>query len=64
MTRRLVDRFKLGQHVLIRFGDSGDDWVQATVIAADHPGLWVQTEDKRMWYVTNNRRIKVHEGAA
>ena len=28
------------------------------VVALQHPGLWVITEDRRVWFVTNGKRIR------
>ena len=33
-------------------------WQAAVVLRAEPPGLWVQTEDGREWFVTNTYRIR------
>ncbi len=56
MAKRLVDLYLPGDEVEITFG--GDDWWPGRVLKGDHPGLWVVTENERVWFVTNGRRIR------
>ncbi len=55
MAKRLVDRFEIGQFVAIELGEQ---WNLGKVVRHDHPGVWVQVRDGRLWFVTNGRRIK------
>ncbi|MCA9872368.1 MAG: hypothetical protein KC441_01905 [Anaerolineales bacterium] len=43
----------------ISFGDKS--WQRAQVRQLQHPGLWVQTADGRLWFVTNTRHIRKPE---
>lgn len=36
-------------------------WQVGTVVALDHPGVWVETDDGTRWFVTNRRRIRPAE---
>lgn len=56
MAQRLIDVFRVGEAVEISFGN--DQWVLATVRELQHPGLWVQTADGRLWFLTNTRHIR------
>lgn len=56
MAKRLVDRFPLHGRVEILLPD--EYWYPGQVIAHDHPGVWVRTDDGRAWFVTNSRRIR------
>lgn len=59
MTPRLTERYQVGDAVEIYLtGDSGEDWQPAVVVMLEHPGVWVRTGDRRLWYVTNGRRIR------
>jgi hypothetical protein len=59
MVRRLTDRFKPGDLVEIVFIAQGEtSWRPAVVRGADPPGLWVQTQDEHLWFVTNTNRIR------
>ena len=57
--RRLVEIYRVGDHVAIYFEDPvAETWVAGRVIGLAHPGVWVQTEDGQAWFVTNSRRIR------
>jgi hypothetical protein len=59
MPARLIELYKPGDAVEIRFGDDAEEsWRPAIVLSPSHPGLWVQTEDSLPWFVTNGRRIR------
>ena len=59
MPPRLIEIYKPGEAVEIRFGDDTEQpWRPAIVLSARHPGLWVQTKDGLPWFVTNGRRIR------
>jgi hypothetical protein len=59
MAQRLVDTYRIGDPVEIFFQDEEDDqWRPARVVALQHPGLWALTEDRRLWFVTNSKRIR------
>lgn len=64
MTKHLHEQYKLDDEVEIQF--SGHDrWLRGRVVRHDAPGVWVQTVNRRMWFVTNTRRIrKVKEESA
>ena len=59
MAQRLVEIYKSGDlaEVLLR-GQDAEEWCKAVVRGLDYPGVWVQTEDRRLWFVTNGRRIR------
>jgi hypothetical protein len=56
MAQRLIERYQVGDLVEITFDDV--HWQPATVRQQQHPGLWVQTTDGRIWYVTNTQHIR------
>ena len=59
MAQRLVDTYRLDETVEILFQDEvAEEWRPARVVAMQHPGLWVLTEDRRAWFVTNGKRIR------
>jgi len=64
MVRRLTDLYRLGDRVEIYFGREpgrpGPEpgWHAGTVVALDHPGVWVETASDARWFVTNRRRIR------
>ncbi len=59
MAARLVEIYKLADRVEVLFADeAGDTWRPGVVRGLDHPGVWVQTEDRRLWFVTNGRRLR------
>ena len=60
MPPRLVDLYHPGDAVEILLSDEeGEMWRPALVRDLQHPGVWVQTEDRRLWFVTNSRRIRM-----
>lgn len=61
MAKRLAERYRRGERVEISF-QGNDEWWPATVLKPAHPGLWVQTDDGRSWFVTNARRIRKASG--
>ena len=64
MAARLVEIYKLADRVEVLFADEeGDTWRPGVVRGLDHPGVWVQTEDRRLWFVTNGRRIRPQASA-
>jgi hypothetical protein len=60
--KRLTEIFQPGNRVEIRFREQADHpddtWYSAHVVKLDHPGVWVETTDERVWFVTNRRSIK------
>jgi len=59
MPPRLAELYEPGVAVEIFLADeAGEMWRGGVVRGAQHPGLWVQTEDRRLWFVTNGRRIR------
>jgi hypothetical protein len=59
MPPRLVEIYKAGDVVEILLSDEeGELWRPALVRDLQHPGVWVQTADRRLWFVTNGRRIR------
>ena len=64
MTKPLREQYQLDGPVEIRFG--GDErWWRGRVVRHAPPGVWVQTANGQLWFVTNTRRIrKVKEKSA
>jgi len=59
MPPRLAEIYKAGDIVAILLSDEeGESWCLALVRDFQHPGIWVQTTDRRLWFVTNGRRIR------
>ncbi|MCI0395452.1 MAG: hypothetical protein L0332_04145 [Chloroflexi bacterium] len=59
MARRLIDQYRPGQVVEIHFAaDPAGHWRPGRVARLDFPGVWVETEDGRQWFVTNQRHIR------
>jgi hypothetical protein len=59
MPPRLAEIYKSGDIVEILLSDEeGESWRPALVRDLQHPGVWVQTADRRLWFVTNGRRIR------
>jgi hypothetical protein len=56
MPPRLVEAYPIGTSVEITF--DGETWHRGDVVKHDHPAVWVQTEDGRLWFVTNGRKIR------
>ncbi len=61
MPARLTEVYRPGDAVDIYFTDA-EEWRTGVVVALQHPGVWVQTEDGAVWFVTNRRRIRMREG--
>ena len=48
MAQRLVETYRIGDSVEVFFQDEvAEEWRPARVVALQHPGLWVITEDRR-----------------
>lgn len=64
MAERIWEYYQTDDVVEIQFG--GDDhWLRGRIVKHDPPGVWVQTANGHMWFVTNTRRIrKVKEESA
>ena len=59
MLPRLAEIYRSGDIVEILLSDEeGESWRPALVRDLQHPGVWVQTADRRLWFVTNGRRIR------
>ncbi len=59
MPPRLTDIYRPGQRVEVYFADPAvEDWRPGRVLALEHPGIWVQTADGGLWFVTNRKRIR------
>lgn len=56
MARRLVESYQLGDFVEITFDKL--NWQPGQVARLEHPGVWVQAENGRLWYVTNTHHIR------
>ncbi|HEX6385322.1 MAG TPA: hypothetical protein VF177_11680, partial [Anaerolineae bacterium] len=56
MAKRLTELYQPGDQVEITFGHN--EWQPGRVVRHDHPGVWVQTMDGRIWFVTNGRHIR------
>ncbi|MBP6471882.1 MAG: hypothetical protein KBE23_10420 [Chloroflexi bacterium] len=60
MAKRLVESYQVTELVEICFGK--DVWLPATVRELQHPGIWAQTADGRLWFVTNTKHIRRRDG--
>jgi hypothetical protein len=59
MPPRLTELYRLGESVEVFFEDaSGGRWVAGRIVAHQHPGVWVETSDARLWFVTNGKHIR------
>jgi len=59
VAQRLVETYQIGDSVEVFFQDEiADEWRPARVVALQHPGVWVLTDDRRVWFVTNRKRIR------
>lgn len=60
--KRLIELYEPGDKVEISFGvpasHTNETWNSGQVVRLDHPGVWVETGDERLWFVTNRRHIK------
>lgn len=62
MSRRLVDRFHVGQRVEIK--TVTDRWAPAVILELAHPGVWVLDSSGKPWFVTNSRHIRTRHDEA
>jgi hypothetical protein len=53
---RLIDLYPVESRVEIMLGEA--NWAAGIVIRHQHPGVWVQVQNGRSWFVTNRRRIR------
>jgi len=59
VAQRLIDTYRPDDPVEILFRDEeGDEWRAGRVVALQPPGVWVLTEDRRLWFVTNGKHIR------
>ncbi len=60
MAQRLLDRYPVGERVEIVFVIDGDEvWRAGDVVSHQYPAVWVRTDaDRRLWFVTNGKRIR------
>ncbi len=59
MAQRLVEIYRIGDAIEVCFqDDEGDDWRPAHIRDLQHPGVWAMTADRRLWFVTNGKRIR------
>ena len=57
MPARLAELYQPGDAVEVYFAEA-DEWRPGLVLALQHPGVWVRTEEGAVWFVTNGRRIR------
>lgn len=55
MAARLTEQYPLRSRVDILLGAA---WIPGQVVRHDHPAVWVQVANGRLWFVTNSRRIR------
>jgi hypothetical protein len=53
---RLIDLYPVESRVEIMLGEA--NWAAGIVIRHQPPGVWVQVQNGRSWFVTNRRRIR------
>lgn len=59
MPPRLSDQYQPGDLVEVYFEDQvHDEWYPGRVLGFQAPGMWVQTADGHVWFVTNTRRCR------
>ena len=39
--------------------NDGEDWQPVIISTLQHLSVWAQTADRRLWFVTNGRRIRL-----
>jgi hypothetical protein len=63
VAQRLVDTYRLDETVeVFSQNEEGEEaWRTARVVGLQHPGVWVLTDDRRLWFVTNSKRIRARE---
>jgi hypothetical protein len=54
---RLTELYRPGDPVEVYFAAT-EQWLPATVLGHQPPGVWVRVEDGRVWFVTNGKRIR------
>ncbi|MEM7116865.1 MAG: hypothetical protein AAF614_30825 [Chloroflexota bacterium] len=59
MAQRLTDLYQSNDLVEIRFGND-DRWWLGRVRGHEPPGMWVETRNGRLWFVTNGRRVRAY----
>ena len=57
MAKRLIDQYPIGAQVEIYF-QVLNQWFPGVIVRHDHPAIWVKTDDGRLWFVTNSRRVR------
>jgi hypothetical protein len=65
MAQRLVDAYPVGKRVEIVFQlEDAEVWRSGEVVGHQYPAVWVRTDaDRRLWFVTNGKRIRLIRGA-
>ncbi|MEW5988678.1 MAG: hypothetical protein AB1791_18780 [Chloroflexota bacterium] len=64
MRTRLTEQYKVGDPVEIYLDDGREGgWQPGRIVELAHPAVWVRTEDGRLWFVTNGRKIRGKEAA-
>lgn len=60
MAQRLVDLYAVGDRVEILLTvDEVEEWRAGRVAGHQFPAVWVVTDrDRKLWFVTNSRRIR------
>ncbi len=59
MAKRLVESYAVGDRAELLFADEwSEEWLPGRVAGLQHPAVWVQTDDRRLWFVTNGKRIR------
>jgi hypothetical protein len=59
VAQRLVEVYRINDAVEILQQDEDDNvWRPARVVGLQHPGVWALTDDRRLWFVTNGKRIR------
>jgi len=59
LAKRLVETYAVGDRVELLIADEwSEDWRPGRVAGLQHPAVWVQTDDRKLWFVTNGKRIR------
>jgi hypothetical protein len=60
VAERLSEQYRPGDRVeiFLEAAEGDPQWTPAVVYRLQHPGVWVVDDDRRMWFVTNTRRIR------
>lgn len=66
MAQRLVDQYPVGERVEILFlVEDVEAWRAGEVVGHQYPAVWVRTDgDRKLWFVTNGKRIRSLGGAS